>query len=159
VTSSGWGERDRGERGVAPIELALGILVILIPLALIALSFGPTLERRVFVRTAAAETARFIVLSEGDEARALDQLRQMAQNSGIDPAGLRLALCGGPASPVLEAPASTCMGPEGLGRGTEVEVWLEADVPVMPVPRIDRAIVRVSYRHVEMVDRYRSITP
>ena len=149
----------RGDRGVAPIELALGILVILVPLALIALSFGPTLERRAFVRTAAAEMARFIVVSEGDESRAMVQLRQLAANNGIDHGQLRIALCGGEVTSVDEALASTCVGPDGLGRGSLVEVWLEADVPVTPIPRIDRPILRSSYRHVEMADRYRSIGP
>lgn len=151
--------RTGSERGAAPVELALGILVILIPAALLAVSFGPTLSRRAFVRTAAAEVARFIVLSEGDEQGAVDRVREMAENNGFDPSGIRIALCGGELSAVTEQLTSSCLGPDGLGRGTEVEVWVEADVRVLPVPRIDNAIVRTGYRHVEMADVYRSIDP
>ncbi len=145
------------DRGAAAIELALGVLVILIPLALLALSFGPTLERRSFVRAAAAETARYIVMSEGAESEAIDRLRASAAANGLRPSEVGVSLCGGPVTGLFAPLESSCVGVDGLGRGTLVEVWLEADVVVIPVPRIEGAIVKVGYRHTEIADLYRSI--
>ena len=145
------------DRGATAIELALGILVILIPMTLLALSFGPTLERRAFVRSASAETARYIVLSEGDEVGALDRLREMALNNGVRPAEVSVSLCGGAMSRLPEPVASSCVEADRIGRGAVVVVRLEVDVPVIPGPRVDNAIVRVGYEHAEVADLYRSI--
>jgi hypothetical protein len=142
---------------VAAVELALGVLVVLIPMALLALSFGPTLERRSFVRSASAETARYIVLTEGNEVAALDRLREVAMNNGIRPSEMTVSLCRGPMTRLSEPPRSTCSGPDGIGRGALVEVRLEVDVIVFPVPRIEGALIRVGYRHIEIADLYRSI--
>ena len=54
------------ERGATPIEFALGILTIVLPLALVVLLIAPVFEARNFVRRAAAEAARAGVVTAAD---------------------------------------------------------------------------------------------
>lgn len=153
------------ERGSSPIELALGVLLILVPVALMVLSFGPWLERRSFVRVAAREVARFYITSDGaDPSR---QLLAMAGTYRIDT--VRLGLCGAEPGEVHadEGIASDCppldqvadLGTAGGGVSATVEV----DVPLFVLPWSDsagnrRAVggVVVSATHTEYVDLYRS---
>lgn len=149
--------RSDAERGAVAIELALGILVILVPVALLVLSFGPTLERRTFVRLAAAEVARFVVLSDGDEASAIERLGQMAANNRIAPSEVTVSLCGGEATS-LDVPAmSSCLVDGLLPRDGVVVVRVDAEIPILPIPEGVRPIVRTAYEHSEFADPYRSI--
>jgi hypothetical protein len=50
------------DRGHAVVELALGVGVLLLPAAIVVLSFGPWAERRVDAEAVAAEAARTAVL-------------------------------------------------------------------------------------------------
>jgi hypothetical protein len=153
------------ERGSSPIELALGVLLILVPVALMVLSFGPWLERRSFVRVAAREVARFYITSDGADPS--PQLLAMAATYRID--SVRLGLCGakpaefhsdgGIASdcPPLDQVAD--LGEAGGGVSASVEV----DVPLFVLPWSDagghrRTVggVVVSATHTEYVDLYRS---
>ncbi|MEX2279860.1 MAG: hypothetical protein WEA76_07195 [Acidimicrobiia bacterium] len=136
------------ERGTAPIELAVGVLVLLIPVALLVLSFGPVLERRVLARSLAVETARTLVeangvLSDGDLARLVWQ----AESAGADPASIRVELCG--AREVSLVDIDGC--PSTSGEGVEVRV----EVPVEP-RLLPGGPAAVSYTHLEPVEQYRS---
>jgi hypothetical protein len=153
------------ERGSSPIELALGVLLILVPVALMVLSFGPWLERRSFVRVAAREVARFYITSDGADSS--PQLLAMAGTYRIDT--VRLGLCGAEPAEVHAdgGIASDCppldqvadLGAAGGGVSATVEV----DVPVFVLPWSDtdgnrRTVggVVVSATHTEYVDLYRS---
>lgn len=142
------------ERGSVPVELAAGVGLLLIPMALLVLSFAPWLERRVFVRTAAAEAARWEILSDGDEAAVSALVAGMASGSGLDPSDVRLSLCGGPVSEAGSALRSSCLP---LRRGGSVSVEVATEVPLIRTPFGDVGGVTVSARHVEMVDLYRSL--
>jgi hypothetical protein len=46
------------DRGHAAVELGLAVGLLLLPVALVVLGFGPWSERRVFAEAASAEAAR-----------------------------------------------------------------------------------------------------
>ena len=136
------------EQGTAAIELALGILVLVIPIAVLVLSFGPTLERRVLARSLATETARVVALAEGDvSVRERDRLLNMVRGSGIAPGSVRVGVCGSRPRPVSEVVG--CM----LQGQAEVSVIVEVVVQPQMLPGGPEI---VSYRHTEPLDPYRS---
>ena len=146
-----------GDRGTAAIELVLGLTLILIPMAMVVLSFAPLLEARTFIRQAAADTARQIASGVTEEARALDALEVVAVNNGVDPARLWISLCGGARSPLMSEAASTCVnGDAVLERGQYVTVEIVVEVDVVPI-FVHGITVKTSHRHAELVDLYRSI--
>jgi hypothetical protein len=144
----------RREHGTVPIELAAAVGLLLLPAALLVLSFGPWLERRTLVRSVAAEAARLEVLSDGDEIAVSRLVAGWAERNGIDPAGLEVALCGGPASPADRPLRSTCLP---LRRSEVVAVEVRTVVPVVRTPFGDVGGVTVSATAVEVVDRHRSL--
>lgn len=150
----------RRERGSAPLELALGVLVLMVPVAVMGLSFGPWMQRRSFIRLAAAEAARYVIISDGDVAGAVNQVAVMAANYGVDPETVRIGLCGADPVSVGAGGGSDC-GP--LPAGGYVTVTVEADVPVVTLPWRDNEGTPVAvggvvsrYDHSEYVDLYRS---
>lgn len=145
-----------GERGAAPVELAAGVALILVPTALLILSFGPWLERHSFVRVAAAEAARHVVVSGGDEAGAAQRVASMAANSGLDPASIRIGFCGGAPAGLGQPAASSCVG-SGLFPDGAVTVRLEADVPLLVLPSFTLGGLVTAYEHTERVEPYRSL--
>jgi hypothetical protein len=153
------------ERGSTPIELALGVLLILVPVALMVLSFGPWLERRSFVRVAAREVARFYITSDGADPS--PQLLAMAGTYRID--SVRLGLCG--AEPEAVHPdggiSSQCPPLDEVAdlgvAGGGVSATVEVEVPLFVLPWSDaggnrRTVggVVVTATHTEYVDLYRS---
>lgn len=145
------------EAGTAAIELVVGVALIMVPMAMIVLSFAPLLEARTFVRLASAEMARTIAISDGDELVARQAIRDMAANNNIDPARIDVALCGGAESTLSSAPASTCTDPDGLlTRGTYVTVFMRVTVDVVPL-FVNGFTMSTGYEHAELVDQYRSI--
>lgn len=154
------------ERGSTPVELALGVAVILVPIALFVLSFGPWLERQSFVRLASREIARQYVLSDGELATA--QLLAMAETYRIE--GVRLGMCGAEPVEVVTAgdlipdacPVLEEAGDVGAPNGG-ITARVEVDVPIIKLPwRDDQGEsvtvggVVVSSEHTEYVDLYRS---
>lgn len=136
------------EQGTAAIELSLGILVLVIPVAVLVLSFGPTLERRVLARSLATETARVISHNDGDvSARERDRLVGIARAAGVDPASVRVGVCERVLGPFPELEG--CM-PE---RRAEVTVTVEVAVDPQLLPGGPAV---VSYTHTEPIDPYRS---
>lgn len=130
------------ERGASPLELAMGLMLLVVPVTIIALSVAPVFEHRNFVRRAAAEAARTLVLVEDEpEAAAIAVVEDVADGMGIDPGNVTVVLCGG----------SVCL----LERGAQVAVEVRATVPELSsfLPIGD---LTVTATHVEQVDPYRS---
>lgn len=145
------------QQGTAAIELVVGVALIMVPMAMIVLSFAPLLEARTFVRLAASEMARTIAITDGDELVAYQAIRDMASNNNIDPARIEVALCGGAEGSLTAAPRSTCTDPSGLlSRGTYISVFMRVTVDVVPL-FVDGFSVSTGYEHAELVDQYRSI--
>jgi len=140
---------------MAALELALGVLVILVPLAALVLSFGPWLEHRTFVRLAAAEAARLVVTTNGDESAARARIAGLASGSGIEEHGVSVSFCGGDRTPLGAAPAGSCG--ERVPRGGTVTVEVAVAVPLVVTPYGPLAVREAAYRHTEPVDPYRSI--
>lgn len=136
------------ERGTAAIELSLGIVVLVIPVAILVLSFGPTLERRVLARSLANETARVIVHNDGDvSARERDRLMGIARVAGADPASVRVGVCERVLRPLPEV--------EGCPPEGRAEVTVTVEVAVQPQLLPGGPDV-VSHTHTEPLDPYRS---
>lgn len=144
----------RRERGTVPVELAAAVGLLLLPTALLVLSFGPWLERRTLVRSAAAEAARLEVLSDGDEDAVARLVAEWAARNGVDTGGFEVALCGGPATPADRPLRSSCVP---LRRGEVVTVEVRTVVPLVRTPFGDVGGVTVSATAVEVVDRHRSL--
>jgi len=130
------------ESGASPIELALGLMVIVVPVAIMVLSIAPIFEHYNFARRAAAEAARTLVLSIGNpegEARAL--VDSMAAGHQVDSAAVSVSFCGG----------NGC----GLERGSIVTVEVEVVVPEVSafLPLGDLTVRAIQS---EQVDPYRS---
>lgn len=130
------------ERGASPLELAMGLMLLVLPVTIIALSVAPVFEHRNFVRRAAAEGARTLVLAEDQpEATAVAAIESIAIGMGIDPNNVSIVLCGG----------SVC----SLERGEQVSVQVEARVPelssFLPIGELT-----VTATHIEQIDIYRS---
>ncbi len=142
-----------GARGSASFELALGVGLLLVPAALLVLSFGPWLERRTFVRLAAAEVARSVVMAEGDGTEGLGILDELAAGSGIDPGLVTVGLCG-EARPRADV---SVMGCAPLSRGGTVEVVVGVDVPLLSTPFGGVGGLHIEHVQVEPVDLYRSL--
>jgi hypothetical protein len=147
----------RRQAGTAAIELVVGVALIMVPMAMIVLSFAPLLEARTFVRLASAEMARTIAITDGDEEIAYRAIRDMAINNDIDPSRIEVALCGGSEGALSGAPRSTCTDADGLlSRGTYVSVFMRVTVDVIPL-FTDGFSASTGYEHAELVDQYRSI--
>lgn len=145
------------ERGTAAIELVVGVALIMVPMAMVVLSFAPLLEARTFIRLASAEMARSIATSDGDELAAVARIETMAINNGFDPSRITFALCEGNEAALTTGGDSTCTNAEGvLVRGTYVEVFMQMSVDVTPI-FTDGMTVQTAHIHSELVDLYRSI--
>lgn len=138
------------ERGHAAVELALGIGLLLLPVAIAVLAFGPWSERRVLAEAAAAEGARALAVDlEQDAAEAL--VVGMASGHGLDAGGLRLGWCGSPPAAV-GAETGSCRLERGSVVTLEVEVW--ASLVMTPWGAVGG--LWVSADHSEPIDMYRS---
>lgn len=136
------------EQGTAAIELSLGVLVLLIPVAVLILSFGPTLERRVLARSLATETARIIVHADGTvSSQGRDRLVGIARAAGVEAASVRVGVCERALRPLSEL--------EGCPPGGTAEVRVTVEVAVQPQLLPGGPDV-VSYEHTEPLDPYRS---
>jgi hypothetical protein len=138
---------SRGERGSAAIEFALGFLVLLVPVAMLVLSFGPTLERRVLARSLATESARAIAHSGGVLPVGFETtLGSMLRASGVADDSVRIDICGKPLSSLGQSTACHEWTPS-------VEVRVVVDVGEQWLPGGPES---VSATHVEPMSPYRS---
>ena len=139
------------DRGHAVVEFALAVGVLLFPVALAVLSFGPWLEHRVVARAAAAEGARVAVV-ELDHSAGTAMATSVITGHGLDPDSARLGWCGfAPTS--IDAPAGSCP----LMRGSVVEATVEIWVPLVTTPWGSVGGIWASASHSEPVDLYRSL--
>lgn len=148
-------------RGSASLELALGILVLMVPLAVAVMSFGPWLERETFAAQVAAQASRSVVVDQGDVASAFRHAAATAANHGLEPGDVRVGLCGAPPVSLEAGAASDC--PDVLQRGDVVHARVEVDVPIVVLPWIGGGenvvvggVVAVA-EHASLVDLYRSV--
>ena len=133
------------EDGSVPVELAAGVGLLLMPAALLVLSFGPWLQTRTLVRAAAAEAARSVVLAEpagSGEPDARRLVEQMATNAGLRDDSVEVWFCEGTCAPIQ--------------RGDLVTVRVTAPVPLIQTPLGSVGGLTVSAVHSEWVDLYRS---
>ena len=138
---------DRGldQRGSTPIELVLGMAVLLLP-AVVLVALLPTWsERQGLAVVAATEAARTVALSDdradGDTA-ALRQVGRIAANHGMPDAVERVSISG------------------ELVRGGAITAAVTVRIPITAVPFLGEAGGwSWTARHTEPVDPYRSFPP
>jgi hypothetical protein len=130
------------EKGSSPVELALGVMLLVVPVTIIVLSIAPVFEHRNFVRRAASEAARVMVLTSGDPmSEAREVVDAQARSMGIDPSKVTVVFCGG----------SKC----SVGRGDVVTVEVAVDVEELS-SFLPIGSITVDAVHSEQVDTYRS---
>lgn len=124
------------------MELALGLMLLVVPVAIVVLSIAPVFEHRNFVRRAAAEAARTMVLSTGDpSAEAWAVIEAQAIGMGVDPASITVLLCGG----------AECAVDRGSVVTVEVTVLVHELSSFLPI-----GTITVNAVHSEQVDLFRS---
>jgi hypothetical protein len=124
------------------VELALGVMLLVVPVAIVVLSIAPVFEHRNFARRAAAEAARTMVLSTGDpSAEALAVIEAQARSMGIDPGDVTVLLCGG----------AECALDRGSVVTVDVTVLVEELSSFLPI-----GTITVQAVHSEQVDLFRS---
>jgi len=139
------------DRGHAAVEFALAAGVMLLPVALAVLAFGPWSEKRVMTEAAAAEAARAAVISlDLDEGR--DMVAEIAMNHGVAESDVRLGWCDAEPAP-LDTPSTGCT----FGRGTQVRAVVRVWTPLIATPWGPVGGVWVTGVHVEPIDLYRSL--
>ncbi|MEX1280695.1 MAG: hypothetical protein AB1Z55_08220 [Acidimicrobiia bacterium] len=128
-------------RGSAPVELALGVGVLLVPVVLLLAALPPLVEYRSTARLAAAEAARLV--ATGDGSPATEATARAAAK----------AIAGD-----LDAVVTFCGGTCPVVRGAIVEVEVTVGAPAVVVPLVGEiGAVRISASHRERVDDYRSL--
>src|SRR5262249_33141494 len=135
---------DSGERGYVAGELALGIGLLLFPVALLVLALPAGSERQTTARSIAREVSRVVaVAGVCDRGRAADTGRDMAQNLGLAPGDIDVQL--------------DCSSGKRLQRGGNVRASVTVAVPAVRFPGIG-SVGAWSWtaHHTEPVDQYRS---
>lgn len=127
-------------RGSAPLELVLGVGLLVAPVVILLALVPPLLEARSVARVASAEAARVVVTGDGSAASHMEAVAAGRAVAGDDAA---VRLCGG-----------TC----ALVRGGTVDAVVEVRTQVVTVPLLGTiGSLRVSATHREQVDAYRSL--
>lgn len=139
------------DHGYAPVELALAVGLLLLPVALVVTAFGPWSERKVEAEAVAAEAARTAVL-ELSQASGDARLASDTGNLAIDPSLVRVGWCGASPGP-LSAPSGACP----MVRGSVVSVTVELWTPLIATPWGSVGGLWVSADHSEPIDLYRSL--
>jgi hypothetical protein len=137
--------KDRAdERGYVAGELAIGIGLLVFPVALLVLTLPTWSERQTTARSVAREVGRIVaVAGVCDRERALETGHDMARNLGLPPADLDIEL--------------DCAPGERLTRGESVRASVTVAVPAIDVPGIG-GVGAWSWtaHHSEPIDQYRS---
>lgn len=139
------------QRGHASVELALGIGLLMLPVALVVLAFGPWSERRVLAEAAAAESARAVVI-QLDHRSGAEVVAEMTGSHGLGGDLVRLGWCGGEPGP-LSDPGGGCP----LSRGTVVVATVQVWVPLVSTPWGEVGGIWITAEHAEPIDLYRSL--
>ena len=143
--------RTVDESGHGAVEFALGVGLLLLPVAILVLGFGPWSERRVVAEAAAAEAARAAVITL-DAGAGEVVVAEMGANHGLEADQVLLGWCGSEPTPVSES-RSGC----SLARGSVVEAEVRIWVPLVQTPWGPIGNVWASGRHAEPIDLYRSL--
>jgi hypothetical protein len=130
------------ESGFVATEFAFGVAVLVLPVALLVLTFPRWSERQVTARVVAREVARRAArdgVCDAGAARALGAT--MARNLGVAPHDVSVDLA--------------CADGTGLAPGSDVEARVTVAMPALQVPGVG-AVGAWSWtaRHREPVDRY-----
>lgn len=139
------------DRGHAAAEFGLAVGLLLLPVAIGVMAFGPWSERRVFAEAAAAEGARAAVIGLNTASGSL-VVNDMASNYGLEDHQVRLGWCGAPPGE-LTAGQSDCSYERGGEITAEVLVW----VPLVATPWGNVGGLWVGATHSEPIDLYRSL--
>ena len=137
-------ENGTGERGYVAGELAIGIGLLVFPVALLVLTLPTWSERQTTARSVAREVARVVaVAGVCDRQRAVETGHDMARNLGLPPADLDIQL--------------DCLANARLPRGERVRASVTVAVPAVDVPGIG-SVGAWSWtaHHSEPIDQYRS---
>jgi hypothetical protein len=135
---------DSREHGYVAGELALGIGLLLFPVALLVLTLPSWSERQTTARSIAREVSRIVaVAGVCDHRRAVDTGHDMAQNLGVTPGDIDVQL--------------DCAPGERLRRGGSVRASVTVAVPAVRFPGIG-SVGAWSWtaHHREPIDQYRS---
>lgn len=131
-----------GQAGSIPIEFALGVGVLVLPVALLVVTLPLWVERQSAARLAAREAARTVVVADDlgrGVAAGRDAAARVAANHGIPSEDFEVSFAG------------------SLDRGDAVTATLVARFPATAFPGLgDVAAFTWTVRHTEHVDRYRS---
>jgi cytochrome c-type biogenesis protein CcmH/NrfG len=132
------------ESGFVATEFAFGVAVLVLPVALLVLTFPRWSERQVTARVIAREVARRSArdgVCELGAARALGAT--MARNLGVAPGEVSVELA--------------CVDGAALAAGSDVEAQVTVAMPAVQLPGVG-AVGAWSWtaRHREPVDRYAS---
>ena len=141
------GQRCRRSRegGYVAAELALGVGLLVFPIALLVLTLPTWSERQTTARSIAREVSRVVaVAGVCDRGRAAETGHDMAQNLGLSPSDVDVEL--------------DCAPGERLPRGGNVRASATVVVPAVTIPGIG-SIGAWSWtaHHAEPVDQYRSL--
>lgn len=138
------------ERGSAPLELALGLGLLLLPMAMTLLAFVPVLHRRSLAGELANQTAALLAIGRPvDEVLAL--LEEDASFAGIPSGEIGVGLCVSAGAP------GRVVGSCEVRPGTVVSVTVVVPGPSIPVPFGIVGAGPVSATNVRLVDRHRSL--
>jgi hypothetical protein len=136
---------DGSERGFIATELAMGIGLLVLPIALLVLTLPGWSERQVTARVISREVARRIA-REGvcDRGAARSLGVTMARDLGVPAGGVEVDV--------------VCPGGAVLTPGTDVEARVTVPMPAVEIPGVG-AVGAWSWtaRHREPVDRYGSV--
>lgn len=144
--------------GYVAVELTLGLGLLVLPMALLALSLPVWVQRHAVATAAAQESARAVVVA-GDARtgtrNALGIVTETAANNGLDPADLQVCFVTHPE----DLPAPGNCGPVTLRRGSAVTAHVRVRLPALALPGLDVALGSMtrSVSHTERVDRYRGL--
>ena len=132
------------ESGYVAAELALGVGLLVFPVALLVLTLPSWSERQTTARSIAREVSRVVaVAGVCDRGRAADTGHDMARNLGLAPSDVDVQL--------------DCASGERLPRGGNVRASVTVAVPAVTFPGIG-SVGAWSWtaHHSEPVDQYRS---
>lgn len=133
----------RRDDGYAALELALGVGLIVFPVALLVITLPTWSERQSVAREAAQEAARAVVVADSADAgwhEAEEVVARVALGYGLDPGDL-----------VLRRPADPSLQP---GQAVTAEVVVR--IPATVFPGLGSVgSLHWTARHTEVVDLYR----
>lgn len=133
------------EEGFVAVEWVAAVGLLLLPMAVVVLSFPAWVERQGMARSAAEEAARAVALASDTEAGVAageGLVAEIARNHGIDPATMSVRFEG-----------------EAV-RGGEVRAIVTVQLPALRFPGMGSVgAVDWSTSHTELVDQYRGFEP